>query len=132
MRQTSDGPLMKSSVTSCTPHHSAKFMFLCFRSFNLLLIQSLNPLLLCASCLLFAPLCVPYLQLLSANSIFDNTQSSFVCADFAGSSSIRHSWSPYELHSTMGPSTPRNFTKIKTRMLTTSNWPTELLCFPGV
>ena len=83
--KASGRPFKKSSESSSIARNEANFLLSRFRRFNSLLCCSLQPCLLCASCLRFAPLCVLYLQLLSSRFQFDGTRRSLPFrADLAG------------------------------------------------
>jgi hypothetical protein len=83
--KASDRPFKKSSESSSRFHNEAISLLSNFRRFNSSLLCSLQPCLLCALCLRFAPLCISYLQILSSRFQFDCTQRRLsFCADLAG------------------------------------------------
>ena len=83
--KASDRPFKKSSESSFMFHNEAISLLSNFRRSNSSLLCSLQPCLLCALCLRFAPLCISYLQSLSSRFQFDCTPRSLsFCADLAG------------------------------------------------
>ena len=87
--KASDRPFKRSSESSFTFHNDSISLLSNFRRSNSSLLCSLQPCLLCALCLRFAPLCISYLQSLSSRFQFDCTPRSLsLCANLAGISRV--------------------------------------------